>query len=303
MGVGDSIMAGISAVAGVPNFKAVSVLSDTIKQNVSASSDKNTSDSVMFNNLMSSKSIRSDTSSRGTLNFKKVGFNNADGDRVEDAFLFKMAISSLRILIIAVMQEKFRLSASSDWEPFIPFANDGGFVNEAFQLATGRSLVTRFASRRIWKGTTPLKFNFNLKFEAYEDAFKEVVAPVTALLAAVLPSQGEKKSWDFFGLQGEGSIPLLIPPGPDPFGRGMNEKNRSNIAGFGGGGLKNVGESDYISVTVGNHFIFENLIIHTPSVEYDSKLDVRGYPISAEVHLELETYEIYTKQALMQSIL
>ena len=109
------------------------------------------------------------------------------------------------------------------------------------------------------------------------------------------------RSVNAFGLNIQ-NIPLLVPPGPDAFGRGINSKDLSNIQDFGGRGLKPDTPGEFISATIGNRFVFDNLIVHSATPEWDTRLDSHEYPISAEVLLELETYEIYTKQSLADSV-
>jgi hypothetical protein len=303
----DPITQAISGLVGGTDFKAADALLNKVKSamNTGINADKSTTDSVKFSNFLNRGKLGAPDLPKSGLGFTKIGFEDLDGDAVPDDYILKIASSSLQVLVIAVMQEKFKFNVTSEWEPFIPFGEGiGGFANELFQGVTGRSLVTRFSSRRIWKGTTPIKFLFNLKFEAIGElehgklgsGFRQVVAPVMALSQMVLPSGGPTIN---VGGLFSGQIPLLVPPGPDPFRD--KDKVATAIKGFRGLGLK-TNQGEYISATVGNRFVFNNLIVHSAQAEFDSRLDREGFPISAEVALELETYEIYTKQALSDSV-
>lgn len=299
MGFGDAVSNGIAALAQTPDYKAIQAVANKAQETVgnAVNTDKSSTDSVKFSNFLNRGSMGIPKLPKSGLGFRKVGFQNIDGDAVPDAYMFKLASSALQVLVKAVMQEKFKFSVTSEWEPFIPFGEGvGGMANEIVQAVSGRSLVTRFSSRRIWKGTSPIKFHFNLKFEAVEDAFIEVVAPCTAIAQMAMPSGGPKVN---VGGLYSGQIPLLVPPGPGPF----RDKDKVAVAikGFRGLGVP-ANQGEYISCTVGERFVFNNLIVHEPAIEYDSRLDKLGYPISAEISLELETYEIYTKQALSDSV-
>ena len=178
--------------------------------------------------------------------------------------------------IDAILQDKVTLSTESKWESFNELEVGGGIaqvVNAVAQVFR-QSLSTRFSSRRMWKSTSPVTLTLPLRFEAAENTFNEVVEPCMKLNRMALPSDGG------IGLFG---IKLLNPPGPSPF----------TLPGE----TTNPGEK--ITINVGTYLTFNQVVVENVTVTYNKKLDTEGYPISADVAITFQTYEILTKQSLM----
>jgi hypothetical protein len=169
--------------------------------------------------------------------------------------------------ITGILQKEFILSAKSNWEPFIPSV--GKSTELVSQLVIGKSLSNPVSSRRIWAGTTPIKLSLELYFVAIKDAKKEVEEPCNRLQRMILPSFSK------------GIIPLLTPPGPHPV---FAE------------------QGDQISIRIGNMLNLNQVIISEVTVRKDNKLDKDGRCLSAVVNLEIETYEILTKEAFSQAV-
>ena len=101
------------------------------------------------------------------------------------------------IIIRALLQEKIDMTTEADWAPLTASSIVTGFASEVAQWL-GRSLTNRWLSRRIWRGTSPIDFTLNLRFEAEYDAMKEVVMPCRELQRMALPFVGNKKLGEFF---------------------------------------------------------------------------------------------------------
>jgi hypothetical protein len=175
--------------------------------------------------------------------------------------------------ITGILQKDFIMSVKSNWEPFIPPLQDEINIASQFvgQFIGGASLNNPISSRRIWKGTTPLKLSLELYFIAIRDAKKEVEEPCIRLQRLVLPNETEKLG---------GFLPMLTPPGPSPF-----DPNKG----------------DQISIQVGNIIQLDQVVITEVSIRRDNKLTQDGIPISAVATVEIESYEILTKSKLSKA--
>jgi len=178
------------------------------------------------------------------------------------------------LAVVAILQESINLSTRSHWETYNPLGEGVGNAANAVMQALGKSFVTRLSSRRIWKGTEPIRIRLVLKFEAYKDAYADVVAPNLDLQKMALPTGGDKFN----------EFALLTPPGPYPF----------SVSGV----ESTTGIGDNISIHVGRLFTFDRVVISEISTTYSNKFDPKGHPVSAETSIDFATYEIYTKGKL-----
>lgn len=180
------------------------------------------------------------------------------------------------IQIYAVMQDATNLSVESAWETFP--ALEGALsemANIAAQALVHRSLVSRFSSRRYWKGTEPIQIKLTMRFEAIQDAFRDVIEPTLQLQQLALPTKA--------GLDWGGAEPLN-PPGPSPF----KLPNMSSPMDRG----------EEITIKIGRFLLFSSVIVKSASVSYDTRVDINGSPISAVADMTFQTYSIFTKENL-----
>ncbi len=230
----------------------------------------------------------------------------ADGtEPIPQEYLIKIKSQHPPTLVVAVMQDKVTFRATSEWEPFLPLGAITNTVNSIAQFTSGRALLSRFMTRRIWKGTSPVEVVLNLIFESINDTFTNVVAPCKALLKMALPS--DLGNINLLGV----NIPLVAPPGPSPFatdtqesftnetGNTADEKTAQGIRSL-QSAVKAGG--DQITIKIGNYLQFNSVIIRDVQPVFDSKLSVDGWPMRAEVSVTFETYEILTKETLDKSL-
>ena len=211
-----------------------------------------------------------------------------------------------RFIIRAPLQDDLSFGVTSEWVPFSPLAGLSDSVNAIAQL-TGRTLMTRWSTRRIWKGTSPITINISLKFEAVYSAYNEVLKPCMQLQQLALPS-----------LPGAGGNPFLKPPGPYPYIAGGAKEfeqaaaeSNNPIARAGFSGLSSVAAGaekamanvsyDKITISIGKLLKFSNVILKDAQITYKNKFTSGGNPITAKADLIFETYEIMTKGALGKS--
>lgn len=258
-----------------------------------------------------------------TFAFTEYGYL-PDGDPVSDVYLARITSIRNKCSVVGLLQEDISMRVESRWDPFIPaamLAKGNMLLQMVSEIGGGtggpKSLVTKAASRRLWVGTTPMTMSLKLKFEAINDAFKDVVEPCRILQSLALPSEPSetnvagvkgalKEFRDRPGVETGGellkSLPLLSPPGPSPFSwegilssrKPINELNiASIIEGMKGG--------DRIMLQLGKFLRFDDVIIREVQTSYHIKMDMFGDPISANINIIFETYEIPTVQTLAQA--
>ena len=220
----------------------------------------------------------------------------SDGGMVPEAYKVKITSYRSHTSVIGLMQDSVQLKVASVWTPIVP-AGIFAAANAMAQVATGgkTSIVTRATTRRMWSGTSPLIMSLRLKFEAVNDAKREVVEPCRVLQALALPSEPsvDPDNPDSRGI-------LLGPPGPTPYLlNGLVEYKGKNTL------LKGVTEyfsrsknGEYIIVELGNLVAFWNVIVSSVAVSFPPKFTREGFPISADVNIVFETYEMPTMESL-----
>lgn len=251
---------------------------------------------------------------------KKHGFDEygylPDGDSVDDVYLVRITSLRNKCSVVGLLQEDIQMRVESRWDAFIPTAllAKGNMlyqlISEKIGTAGGpKSLVTKAASRRLWMGTTPITFSLKLKFEAINDAEKDVVGPCRILQSLALPSEPTTtadsaadvaKIYEEKGVGGLlNALPLLTPPGPSPFSwegvlnsrKPINELNISSI-------IEGTKGGDRIMLQLGKFLRFDDVIVREVSTAYHIKMDAAGNPVSSDINIIFETYEIPTVQSL-----
>jgi len=250
-----------------------------------------------------------------TFTFTEYGYL-PDGDPVAPEYLARVTSLRNKWSVVGLLQEDIRMRVESRWDPFIPVSMlaKGSMLLQMFTSGgsgTAKSLVTKAASRRLWVGTTPMTLSLKLKFEAINDSFKDVVEPCQILQSLALPSDPGteakpadiKKAYETEGIVGAlMALPLLSPPGPSPFSwegilssrKPVNELNISSI-------IEGMKGGDRIMLQLGKFLNFDDVIIREVSTAYHIKMDKSGNPISSDINIVFETYEIPTVQSLAQA--
>lgn len=215
---------------------------------------------------------------------RRCGYSGDINFKVPDAYIVQIENNDWEVR--AVLQDKLSLTVTSEWEPFVDMSGISNLIHGAVQFASHRALVSRWTSRRIWKGTSPLRITLTLKFEAVYDAGREVTDACLALQQMVLPGQPKK----FLG------VPLLAPPGPSPH---LYEGEENDFVKKVGDWAKEGG--DEINIIIGKLMEFKSVIIKDAQTNIEPKFTVEGDPVGATVDLVFETYEIFTKDAIAEA--
>lgn len=200
--------------------------------------------------------------------------------------------------VVGILQENFALKTSSEWVPFAPTGemlpeNINQLLQFGSQITTGYQIKSSLTSRRIWNGTTPIVMTIKFKFQAINDPINEVLRPSIKLQQLALPAGSDGLQLGSFNLP----IPFLQPPGPSPAKYGGDSSTSAKLEK--GGTIGRPGETTEIKI--GTMLSFSSVIVKEVEVIYPTKYTAGGHPISAEVSMIFETYEILTKSQLEES--
>ena len=179
------------------------------------------------------------------------------------------------VTIRALLQHNVDIKTTAQWSPMTAANFSPKMVAEVTQLVAGRALVTKWGSRQIWMGTSPLDFTINLRFEAINDPEKEVLAPCRELQRMILPYTRGK----------HGDKWLMLPPGPLATG-GIRKH-------FGA-----ADEGEIISIRIGKLLSMNKVIIRDINHTFMNRFEKGGNPVSANVAIHFQTYEVLTKNSL-----
>lgn len=235
-----------------------------------------------------------------------------DGKKIPDAYLVSVTSLRNRAKVVSPLQESISLFAESSWQQFLPSLSS--FGNLLIQAASGgrKALVTKATSRRIWNGTSPIKLSVKMVFEAVNDTLKEVVYPIMMLSSMILPAEtlytSEEDKASSIVEEGQRQIargldklPLLGPPGPSPFSLEGIVDLKSILSNQVASKIESLAGGDHIMIEIGRFLTFDNVIIKSISPVIPIKFDSSGYPISASMNINFETYEMITVESFQKA--
>jgi len=199
-------------------------------------------------------------------------------------YIVEVSSTDPKMNMYAFLQEKFSFSVTSNWEDSGLMGGATKILSDATQFVSGRTLVNTMASRRKWRGTSPIAMQLKLKLEAFDNVKNDVLLPCYMFQSLALPYGASKKTG--------GSSWFLSPPGPNPFYMPELDGNTGDFAGFGRG--------DEIKVVIGGFLIFQSVIVRSVDIVFETRMSDKG-PVGAEITLNIETYEMFTKQDLLNS--
>jgi len=180
------------------------------------------------------------------------------------------------VVIRGLLQHDIDIKTTAQWSPLSAASFAPKMLSEVTQLVLGRALVTKWGSRQVWMGTSPLDFTINLRFEAINDPVKEVLAPCRELQRMILPYTRGKY----------GEKALMLPPGP-----------------LAAGGIRKIlglstDEGEIISVRIGKLLKMSKVIIRDINHTFMNRFEEGGNPMSANVAIHFQTFEVLTKNSL-----
>ena len=122
-------------------------------------------------------------------------------------YMVQITSRSPAMTLTAFLQDKFSFNVTSEWSDSGAMSGLQAALSDAVQLVSGASLVSTMATRRKWRGSSPISMTMKLKFEAFTSVQNEVILPCAQLQALVLPSGGQTSK-----LIGENEKFFLNPP-------------------------------------------------------------------------------------------
>ncbi len=171
--------------------------------------------------------------------------------------------AGIGVEIIADMPEEFSTSVTSEWESLMP-SNLGALFGQAAEnvgkAAFGTGAVAQKLSEQIWVNSSPLEIALTMLFDAKNDAYRDVVAPMRLLEMMAMPAE---------------SNGILYSPGP-------------NRGGAAGGDLST-------QITVGRQFVLTEAIITSVSCTTSSRLDEKGYPIAGRAEINVRSSVVLSR--------
>jgi len=221
-----------------------------------------------------------------TSGYKFVGVGRGTAKAEQIIEIASSQIGTVR----ALLQDEFAMRTESSWDSVIPQeAKDTAefsLAERVIQLVSGGqvSLVNKTTSRRFWKGTAPMALTLSLKFRAETDVKTEVIDACEMLQRMAAP--------------GETMLGFLAPPGPSPYYTVKDVKNNTDVKSAIEAMQMVMNRSDKIVIRWGNFLYFSNVIIKTVDVRMHNRIHSSGYPISADVDVMFETFEVTTKEEL-----
>lgn len=179
-------------------------------------------------------------------------------------YWIKVTIPDLGLEVIADMPEELQSAVGSEWEALLPASLGdagavGASVNKISQVLTGSGVVLQSNTRQTWVNSSPLEFPISLQFDADEDAFREVYAPIRILEMAAMPS-----------IKGG----FLYAPGANGY--------------FGNGSITRL--------EVGTLFTLDSCILTSAQGSMSARLDEKGYPISGRCDLTIRTDQVLSRE-------
>lgn len=183
-------------------------------------------------------------------------------------------------LIQAYLPETISFNLNSEWDSLMnSFAGimPGGLGDsaksffDAYGAVTGhRSFLRQFSTFPAWKGNGPLEFTIPFVFSAIEDARRDVLNPMVALMKLVCP--------DLDGL-------LLNSPGPS-----FTIQNNNVM----------FDPDKIVNLSIGRYIYIRGVIITDVRNSVTSKFDINGVPMQAQVDVTLRTSFSPTKRDIVE---
>lgn len=178
------------------------------------------------------------------------------------------------IAVVANTPEQIFLATGSVWEPRMSGSvrnfftnNTSGVANLGIQGVTNAlnlDLVFQSLTFQAWQSSGPIEFSLTLQFDAFTDAYTDVVEPMSKLQAMSLPFATEANQ------------DILLPPGPSPL-----FPNRSRV-----------------SMRIGRFIYIHSVIVKTVNNTFDTRYDKYGQPTSGQSELTISTINTPSRQDL-----
>lgn len=153
----------------------------------------------------------------------------------------------------------------------------GGFLGLTASVY-GAAPIPQSATTQIWRGTGPLDFEIPFHFDAYSDAYSEVVDPIKTLVKLISPYR------DSFGSSNSTT--------PNPDGIVLHSPGPTLREVWTSGGVP----PSQITFVLGNSMILPSVVLTSLTVQWDARYSTEGYPMSAVANVGLRTHITYARE-------
>ena len=204
-----------------------------------------------------------------------------------------------------VLEEDITLKMSSTFAPLI----SGGIPNLAKIIAgaigsfTGKDVPVSFKQfgYQIWQNTDPISFSATIGFYMDVDARTDVYEPSVELLKLPLPTEINDRG----GLKAPGPSIMTLFKGEDAPSEGSeDDKDKVLREAFNDLGEKasaSISSGETMSLSIGQIFHFDNIIVTGAEPTFSIETDEFGYPIWSKIRLDITTVEIGTANMLQRA--
>jgi len=170
--------------------------------------------------------------------------------------------------VSANLPESWSFGFASQWDA--PWA-EGLISNDTLKTALhagGMATTSQVLTSQVWQSSNPVEISIPFIFVAKTDAYTDVMLPCHKLAGLTLPTKASSSSF------------MLQAPGP-----AVGVK----IAGF--ESTLNYEGGEHITLCIGTNIIFTSVVVTSVNVEFDTMLDVNGYPIKAKADVTVLTHQ------------
>lgn len=145
------------------------------------------------------------------------------------------------------------------------------------QIFTGNNFLPNIATTHVWRGSNGIELQLELRFDAFDDPYKDVLQPVEKLIRMFMPTRGNASEGvtSVGGINIPGGQYFMHPPGPTPW-----EYINNNAA------------DSLITVMLGKVLIIGNLIPLGIEWEFEQRYRNTGHPVAANVNVGFMNYTI-----------
>jgi hypothetical protein len=186
--------------------------------------------------------------------------------------------------IRAPLSGSFSLNVQSRWVELFGGSGGGstllGIVDNLAQALGNKTIAQPWFGRKMWGGTTPLKFSLPVRFMSRFDAYREVFLPMTGLLSFMYPRLNDKgqSSADTASV-----LSTYFLPGPNIFYSSGSNSFGPNLGGDGG---------DPVEISMGSFISFSGCYLTSIGLTVENSFNIAGYPHNVGAQVEFEAMDV-----------
>jgi hypothetical protein len=201
-----------------------------------------------------------------------------------------------------INQDTFEENIRSKYESLV---NTSSFsdLSKALTMMGAGSLQSKFTARKVWVDIDSMAFNFNMFFEAEDNSYTDVVAPIRNLQALVVPINTVVGSDQETLFLYPPTKPMIEFPSITNFFKEKTDEI-TKMLNIGGKSINIVGDKRLVrtvkKITIGKFVSLRNIIIEEVNTNWNIlDPDPSGSPLNAEVNIKMTTYDLWTLKTIM----